>query len=175
MVANAAKKAHDQLLKKLRSDKKYADIKNLNLKGNGIVNLTHFGKELEQMMAHNKHCPQGGSTKLDKVKRDGLYTVLVFRCHDCGLNINIETRSSKKIGGKHKSINIAAVWGMMSTGGGHAKMDKLFSALDVPALSKESFLKAENFIGDKWKEMFTKEMIIGRKSREGSCISRRKA
>ena len=48
MVANAAKKVHDQLLKKLESDKKYADIKNLNLKGNRIVNLTHFGKELEQ-------------------------------------------------------------------------------------------------------------------------------
>ena len=93
MVENAAKKVHDQLLEKLGSDKKYAYIKNLNLKGNRIVNLTHFGKELEQVIAHSKHCPQGGSTKLDKeVKRDGLYTVLVFRCHDCGLNINVETQ-----------------------------------------------------------------------------------
>ena len=100
MVANAAKKVHDQLLKKLESDKKYADIKNLNLKGNRIVNLTHFGKELEQVMAHSKHCPQGGSPKLDKeVERDGLYTVLVFRCHDCGLNINVETQPSKKLEG----------------------------------------------------------------------------
>ena len=138
MVANAAKKVHDQLLKKLESDKKYADIKNLNLKGNKIMNLTHFGKELEQVMAHSKHCPQGGSTKLDKkVKRDGLYTILVFKCHDCGLNINIETQPFKKIGGKHKSINIAAVWGIMSTGRGHPKMDELFSVLDMPTLSKK--------------------------------------
>ena len=53
---------------------------------------------------------------------------------------------------------------MMSTG-------VLFSVLDVLAVSKKSFLKAENLIGDKWKETLTEEMILAGKAEREAALA----
>ena len=121
------------------------------------MTLMHFGKELEQVMAHSKHCPQGGSTKLDKeVKRDGLYTVLVFRCHDSGLNINVETQPSKKNWREAQVNQYSCCMGYDEHWRRSCKNGRVIFGPTRACTEQKSFLKAENFISDKWKETLRK-------------------
>ena len=46
--------------------------------------------------------------------------------------------------------NMAAVWGQMATGGGHAPLAEAMSVLGVPVMSKKSFIAIEKEIGSKW-------------------------
>lgn len=43
--------------------------------------------------------------------------------------------------------NLAAVWGQMSTGGGHSQLQETMSVLGVPVMSKASFISIEKDIG----------------------------
>ena len=47
--------------------------------------------------------------------------------------------------------NLAAVWGQMATGGGHAMLQETMSVLGVPTMTKKSFMTTERDIGEWWK------------------------
>ena len=46
--------------------------------------------------------------------------------------------------------NLAAVWGKMSTGGGHSQLQEEMSVIGVPVMSKASFISTECDIGEAW-------------------------
>ena len=47
--------------------------------------------------------------------------------------------------------NLAAVWGQMSTGGGHSQLEENMSVLGVPVMTKRSFIDTERAISEVWK------------------------
>lgn len=81
-----------------------------------------------------------------ETERKGLGCVIQFKCVGCGM-------SKGPSGHMRHCINIAAVWGFMSTGSGYANMKEVFSALNIPSPDEKTFLKA-----------FTTEIIEARKA-----------
>ena len=55
-------------------------------------------------------------------------------------------------------MNLAAVWGQMSTGGGYAPLQEQMSVLGVPVMTKRSFMKTEKVLGGWWSECLEKSM-----------------
>ena len=47
-------------------------------------------------------------------------------------------------------VNLAAVWGQMSTGGGHSKLQETMCVLGVPVMSARHFINTEREIGESW-------------------------
>ena len=54
--------------------------------------------------------------------------------------------------------NLAAVWGQMSTGGGHSQLEEAMSVVGVPVMSKKSFIGTERDIGEVWKKELWESM-----------------
>ncbi len=48
--------------------------------------------------------------------------------------------------------NLAAVWGQMSTGGGHSKLQETMGVLGVPVKSARHFINTERDIGEWWRK-----------------------
>ena len=60
---------------------------------------------------------------------------------------------------KRWECNLAAVWGQMATGGGHASLTNSMSVLGVPVMSKGSFTPTEADIGEWWSKKLKESMI----------------
>ena len=61
-------------------------------------------------------------------------------------NIITSVRVSGPTGGQYWESNLAAVWGQMSTGGGHAPLQESMATIGVPTMTKRSFIAAEKRI-----------------------------
>ena len=53
-------------------------------------------------------------------------------------------------GGHYWECNLAAVWGQMATGGGHAPLTESMAILGIPSLTKKSFMSIKKRIGQWW-------------------------
>ena len=93
--------------------------------------------------------------------RDGLASILSTSCSTCGDVIQLET--SDKVQGprgyRRWECNLAAVWGQMSTGGGHTQLQETMSVLGVPVMTKKSFIRTEKDIGEWWRMRLNESMI----------------
>ena len=170
-TARALRRVQDKLLAQREgltsetgksSSKKKKSIPALNLKGNRIVNIGHFGRSLQGVIDHASVCPCKGTPRLEQeIERKGLACVIQFKCSGCGMSLAVEAQpKSKGPGGQMRhSINLAAVWGFMATGGGHANMNEILSVLDIPSSDKKTFLKIEEQIVSLWKQAITADLI----------------
>ena len=72
----------------------------------------------------------------------GIYTLNVTRIHFA---------TSKKVKGPRGvsrwECNLAAVWGQMTTGGGHTSLSNTMSVLGVPVMSKGSYTAFTSMVG----------------------------
>ncbi|KAJ8898574.1 hypothetical protein PR048_003934 [Dryococelus australis] len=59
---------------------------------------------------------------------------------------------------REMDVNTAAVSGTISSGGRHAQLEEVFSAMDVPALSSKAFHKYHNIVCDAWEATAFEEM-----------------
>ena len=53
-------------------------------------------------------------------------------------------------GGQYWEANLAAVWGQMITGNGHAPLSEAMAVMGVPTMTKASFVHSEYRIGGWW-------------------------
>ena len=83
-------------------------------------------------------------------KKDGLASIISTQCFPCGIKINLETsRKVSCVTGYHRwEVNLAAVWGQMTTGGGHSPLTESMAYLAVPVMAKKSFMTTERTIGE---------------------------
>ena len=61
--------------------------------------------------------------------------------------------------GKHHSINVVSVWGFVSAGGGHAKMDEILSVVSIPSIDRRNFHSTETFIPKEWRQQLAQQML----------------
>ncbi len=62
---------------------------------------------------------------------------------------------------------MAAVWGQMSTGGGHSALEETMSIMEVPVIMRSSFIDTERVIGEMWKQELLQSMAeAGREERQ---------
>ena len=123
----------------------------LNCLAQGIVEVSH----------HSTTC-QGTCTVTKETQREGFASILEVKCDKCEKSFYIE--SSPKIAGtaeikRRYRVNTGAVWGVSSSGGGHRQLNDVLASINVPGMSKKTFLKIEGQIGAAWEKNLADEII----------------
>lgn len=143
----------------IRRKTPYKAPKNTLSNGSRIINLAKLQEYTDNLRQHSLNCT--GSIVLYGETRHGLATILKGHCSTCNYTIKLE--SSPKVKGPRGyaqwECNIAAVWGQMSTGGGHSRLEESLAVMGVPSMSKSSFISTERGIGKRWKEMLADTMV----------------
>ncbi len=143
--------------------------------GARIKNLKYLSKGIEDVSKHSNKC-QGKCSITREVQREGFASVLEVGCDSCANTCLIE--SSPKIAGsteikKRYSVNVGAVWGQMSTGGGQKPLNELMATMNVPGINKKTFLKIVNQIGEAWEKILAEEMVKARKEDKKLALQRK--
>ena len=123
-----------------------------NLHGSRIVNLDKLQEFVGQLTTHSAQC--GSEIALIGEKRAGLASIISSQCSKCAFNIPLRS-SQRVIGPKGNSqweVNLAAVWGQMSTGGGHSKLNETMSVIGIPVMAPKNFISIERSIGLWWQQ-----------------------
>ena len=95
--------------------------------------------------------------------------VLAVSCSKCKqqFRIHSSTRVSTHSGAKKWSVNLAAVLGQMSTGGGNSRLDNVLKTMGVLGKPKRMFMATEQFLGEEMKQLLLKSMAeAGREEKE---------
>ena len=96
------------------------------LEGSRIINLQQLASFVKDISSHSKSCLMGNISLIGETYRNGMASVLSAKCSSCRMEIAFSTSQKfEGVGsGKRWECNVAAVWGQMSTGGGHAHLRK---------------------------------------------------
>ena len=131
-----------------------------SLEGSRIINLQQLASFVKDISSHSKSCLMGNISLIGETYRNGMASVLSAKCSSCRMEIAFST--SQKVegvgSGKRWECNVAAVWGQMSTGGGHAHLKETMSTLGVPTLTKKAFLATESAIDKCWWQSLAESM-----------------
>ena len=145
------------------------ETNSMMIDGSRIVNISQLEKYFDELTHHVSQCDNAGKVMLTAEKKDGLASVVSTQCSSCGFKINLQT--SRKVccvtGYRGWEVNLAAVWGQMTTGGGHSTLTESMAYLDVPVMAKKSFMTTGRTIGEWWRERLQQSMVeAGRQERE---------
>ena len=132
------------------------------LDGSRIINLHHLASFIREVSAHSQSCQSGTISLIGETYRHGLASVLSAKCSGCRMEVAFPTSSKVHIASLGRSkrweCNLAAVWGQMATGGGHAPLCETMSVLGVPVLTKKSFIATEKVLGSCWRQALDESM-----------------
>ena len=136
--------------------KKRATVQKLTtmqkLKGKRIISLSQLQQQMEVIANHTASCKSYGGITVKEKQREGLASVFTIRCNGCSAEFTLPNSVKVKgpTGHPYWENNLAAVWGQMSTGGGHTTLQETMSVLSLPTMTKKSFMAAEKRIGEWW-------------------------
>ena len=131
--------SHRHAYKKRRHPEKYHKmiIKNgvikisEGLEGSRVINMGKLQDSINTLTSHAAKCDT--DIVLEGERRDGLASIITGKCLKCDQTFSLET--SHKIKGPNGyqrwECNLAAVWGQMSTGGGHTKLQETMATLGI--------------------------------------------
>ena len=125
------------------------------LNSNRIIALNQLQHSAEIIANHIATCKSYNDTStmtINEKRREGLASELTICCSGCKEELSVATSSKVKgpSGHQYWENNLAAVWGQMSTGGGHAALQETMSVLSLPVMSKKAFIAAERRIAEWW-------------------------
>ncbi|KAF2883327.1 hypothetical protein ILUMI_22829 [Ignelater luminosus] len=102
------------------------------IKGHRIVDLQYVLNWAMQLQPnHGKKCTAGTLEPIQEQKR-GLVSDITFKCNFCGFEIKKSTHPQND-GGKEE-INVAAVWGTISTGSTYNNLKERLAIMDIPPM-----------------------------------------
>ena len=132
---------------------------NVTIQGSRIINLEKLQEYINCLTVHAAQC--GGDIVLTGETRAGLASIISSRCSKCSYTVPLET--SRKVKGPRGNCrwecNLAAVWGQMSTGGGHSRLQETMGVLGVPVMSAKNFINTERDIGEWWQNQLQEVMV----------------
>ena len=167
---------HRHVFKRRHHPEKYCkpacDKENVLLDGSRIVNLEKLQEYINKLAIHATQC--GGEILMSGEKRNGLAVIISTCCSKCSHTIPLETSHKVKgpRGYRRWECNLAAVWGQMSTGGGHSKLSETMSVLGVPVMSARHFINTERDIGEWWRNELQELMVKAGKEEKQLAIER---
>ena len=141
-------------------------IINLQLLKNHIENVT---KHVASCLACQKIAQSSDSLTMIGEKQEGLASIIGCKFKGCGheLIFNTSTKTKGLTGNMFWTNNLAAVWGQMTTGGGFNTLEESLSVLNVPVMTKRSFMHTEQIIGKWWWSVLEESMkAAGRQERQ---------
>uniref|UniRef100_A0A1X7U5M3 Mutator-like transposase domain-containing protein n=1 Tax=Amphimedon queenslandica TaxID=400682 RepID=A0A1X7U5M3_AMPQE len=111
------------------------------------------------MTDHSASCG-GKCILIDDTKVCGFTSVLCFKCIKCSHCFKV--KSSQKVkrndGTVKWAVNLAAVLGQISTGGGHSRLNQTLATMAVPGVKKKLYSQTEKYLGDEMKQQLVKCM-----------------
>ncbi|CAG9825719.1 unnamed protein product [Phaedon cochleariae] len=128
------------------------DPKIRNISGRRIIDISHFITEVRRLENHVCHVKPTGYLSFDREQKIGLHSKLFFKCAACGHSTSITTNKPDK---SEPNANFLASWGALASGKGHFFLEEYLSLLDIPPLTKPTFLKYQQELGDSWNECLT--------------------
>ncbi len=128
--------------------------------GSRIIDLENLSQDVKRVSEHSATC-KGVCQLVQEVRREGLASVLLVQCQKCSDKFFMES-STKVKGSKTKktryAVNVGAVLGQMATGGGHSRLNETTAALNIPGMSKKTFISIETQIGKAWETQLAEEI-----------------
>ena len=137
--------------------------------GSRIVNLDKLQEHLQVISQHAAPCQScadyalSGNQAIVLVSvrdHNRLCSILNSRC--AGYQEEFQFAASSRVqgisGGCYWECNLAAVWGQMATGEGHAPPTESMAVLGIPSLTKKTFMAIEKRIGDWWRTLLSESM-----------------
>jgi len=88
--------------------------------------------------------------------KSGLFSILTLQCHGCKKEFNLATSEKNSLG--HYDINLRAVWGTMTSGGGAADLNEQLQTMNIPQMHQSMFTSLEDDIGKWWNGILKEEM-----------------
>ena len=148
-----------------------------------IINLQLLGRHIEDVTKHVATCSacQKGAQSSDALTvigekdREGLASIIGCKFKGCGheLIFNTSTKTKGLTGNMFWTNNLAAVWGQMTTGGGFNTLEESLSVLNVPVMTKRSFVHTEQVIGKWWWSVLEESMKAAGREERQIAISKR--
>lgn len=124
--------------------------------GSRIINIDILQNHISNITIHAAKC--GSEMKLYGEEIEGLASI--FNCVCVKFGHSIKLYSSEKVQGprgyKRWECNLAAVWGQVSSGGGHTPLQKTTSLLGVPVMAKKNYASVERDLGEWWHHQLEK-------------------
>ena len=139
----------------------FPSVEPTEVSGSRVIDISCLSTGIENVSKHNTTC-KGKCSIFREVRRDGLASTLEVACDRCTTRIYIE--SSPKIAGSSEikprhSVNVGAVWGQLAVGGGQKSLNELLSTIGVPCMTKGTFQRIANQIGQSWEIILDEEIL----------------
>lgn len=129
--------------------------KPFEISGRRIINIDFFIKELQALNHHSSLGCGLSEMVIVSERRLGFKCCLQFKCKMCNFKKGVWTEDPED---QSKNINSDVVIGMISIGSGFWNMEELFSTLDIPPLSTNTYTKEHQKVSQAWEIVAEKEM-----------------
>ena len=147
-----------------------------------IINIQLLSRHIEDVTQHVATCSachmvaQSSDvlTIFGEKDRKGLASIMGCRFKGCGqeLTFNTSTKTTGLTGNVFWTNNLAAVWGQMTVGGGFNSLEESLSVLNIPVMTKRSFIHAEQVIGKWWWTALEESMKSAGKEEKSIAIKK---
>ena len=147
-----------------------------------IINIQLLSRHIEDVTQHVATCSachmvahsSDVLTIFGEKDRKGLASIMGCRFKGCGqkLTFNTFTKTTGLTGNVFWTNNLAAVWGQMMVGGGFNSLEESLSALNIPVMTKRSFIHAEQVIGKWWWTALEESMKSAGKEEKSIAIKK---
>ncbi|XP_076660424.1 uncharacterized protein LOC143363777 [Halictus rubicundus] len=109
-----------------------------------IVDLRHIFEEMKKLESHSEtlKCCMANLTITGR-RRLGLATKILIECKMCKYKTEINSESAES---DRLNINCSAVAGTITSGGGYIQMEEMFSAMNIPCMSRWIYRKCHDDI-----------------------------
>ena len=147
-----------------------------------IMNLQLLSKHIEDVAHHVVTCSACHTVAqssdaiviLGEKDRNRLASIMGCKFKGCGQELTFAT-STKTAGLTGKMFwtkNLAAVWGQMTVGGGFNSLEESLSVLNIPVMTKRSFVHAEHMIGKWWWTILEESMLSAGKEEKQIAVTK---
>ena len=134
--------------------------------------MGNLSATIAEVSTHSATC--GGRCVVEgEVTHSGLAAVVTIKCTKCAQIFRLQ--SSKQVStseGKRWLVNIAAVLGQMSTGGGVTALNSFLALMGVPGMPKSMFIATERLIGDNLHDLLVAKMAEAGQEEKRQAIER---
>ena len=141
------------------------------LNGNRVVSLVRLKQYIYCLTEHAASCGVPISF-LGESSRHGLATVFVSQCSKCHSIFRCDTSNMMTHNGEsHYTTNVQAVLGQVATGGGAEHLEEQFACLQIPSVTKATFIQLERHLGTVFEQLVSDNLLTTGKEERDLAIA----
>ncbi|KAF2886333.1 hypothetical protein ILUMI_19841 [Ignelater luminosus] len=133
-------------------DKEVVQPQENKIKEHRIVDLQHVLTWATQLQLNRSKKCTAGTLKPIQEQRNGLISEVTFKCNCCGFEIRKSTYPQNAV--ENEKINVAAVWGTISTKSTYSNLKERLAIVDIIPMPYPVFKRMKAPLSQQWKENF---------------------